>query len=184
MIRTKYASKRYKIHSQDNTIVMLYRIIYTTYRIAVSYIPPDVGRIIYTTYRKAVSHIPPDIGRIIYTTYRIAVSHFPPDIGLYLRGLFGSLIMKCFFRNFFASFWAVFVTVRRSLEAFPYGVRVRSRIAFEHDRGSLASSATSHARPSRISVGTRELYAIQGLGSIFGWLTRPATAQNGLEQGI
>ena len=89
-----------------------------------------------------------------------------------------------FFSNFFAKLWAVYVTVCRSLEAFPFGVRVRSRIAFEHDRGSLANCANSHARPSRISVGTRELYAIQGLGSIFGWLTRPATAQKGLEQGI
>ena len=66
----------------------------------------------------------------------------------------------------------------------PFEVRVRSRIALEHNRGSLVNSANSHARPSRISVGTREHYAILGFGSIFGWLTRPATAQNGLEQGI
>ena len=101
-----------------------------------------------------------------------------------LRGLVGSLIMKCFFRIFFAELWEVFVTVRQSQEAFPFEVRVRNRIAFEHNRGSLVNSANSHARPSCISVGTREHYAIQGFGSIFGWLSRPPTAQNGLKQGI
>ena len=80
--------------------------------------------------------------------------------------------------------WAVFVTVRRSLEAFPSGVRVFSRIVVEHSRGSLANFTTSHAGPSNISVGTQERYAIQGLGFVFGWLKQPATAQNGLERGI
>ena len=101
-----------------------------------------------------------------------------------LSGLVGSHIMKCFFRIFFAELCAVFITVRRFREEFPFEFRVRSRIGFEHNRGSLVKAANSHARPSRISVGTREHHAIQGFGSISGWLTRPATAQNGLEQGI
>ena len=108
------------------------------------------------------------------------------DVGLKERfkGVIRVHYNEVFFSNFFAKLWAVYVTVCRSLEAFPFGVRGRSRIAFEHNRGPFANSANSHARHSRIGVGTRELHAIQGLGPIFGWLTRPATAHNGLEQGI
>ena len=49
LTQNTYASKRYKMYSRyivKATIVMLYPIIYTTYRIAVSHISPYMGRYI------------------------------------------------------------------------------------------------------------------------------------------